>query len=80
MKIAKITLFRLSILDRYLLRQLIIFCIFSVSLFASVGVTIGTVSELTYKINEYNLPINIDDLNGHISLSIVLICHKIADT
>jgi len=50
---------KLSILDRYLLTQLIIFFIFSVSLFATVGVTIGTVSELTYKINEHNLPINI---------------------
>ncbi|MEM9273158.1 MAG: LptF/LptG family permease [Cyanobacteria bacterium P01_F01_bin.143] len=50
---------KLSILDRYLLTQLIIFFVFSVSLFASVGVTIGTISELTYKINEHNLPINI---------------------
>ncbi|MGK7897301.1 MAG: LptF/LptG family permease [Xenococcus sp. (in: cyanobacteria)] len=55
----KLPLVRLSILDRYLLAQLIVFFIFSVSLFASVGVTIGTVSDLTYKINEYNLPLAI---------------------
>ncbi len=53
----KITSFRLSILDRYLLNQLTIFFIFSVSLFASVGVTIGTVSDLTNKITEHNLPL-----------------------
>ncbi len=55
----KIPSFRLSILDRYLLNQLTIFFIFSVSLFASVGVTIGTVSDLTNKINEHNLPLTI---------------------
>ena len=54
----KIPSVRLSILDRYLLNQLIIFFIFSVSLFASVGVTIGTVSDLTYKVSEHNLPLN----------------------
>lgn len=53
----KLLSIRLSILDRYLFSQLIVFFIFSVSLFASVGVTIGTVSDLTYKINEYNLPL-----------------------
>ena len=53
----KFTSIKISILDRYLLNQLIVFFIFSVSLFASVGVTIGTVSDLTYKINEYNLPL-----------------------
>ncbi len=55
----KITSFRLSILDRYLLNQLTIFFIFSVSLFASVGVTIGTVSDLTNKITEHNLPLTL---------------------
>ena len=55
----KLTSIRLSILDRYLLSQLIVFFIFSVSLFTSVGVTIGTVSDLTYKINEHNLPLAI---------------------
>ncbi len=53
----KFTFVKISILDRYLLNQLIFFFIFSVSLFASVGVTIGTVSDLTYKINEHNLPL-----------------------
>ncbi len=53
----KFTSIKISILDRYLLNQLIFFFIFSVSLFASVGVTIGTVSDLTYKINEHNLPL-----------------------
>ena len=49
----------ISILDRYLLSQLTFFFIFSVSLFASVGVTIGTVSDLTNKITEHNLPLTI---------------------
>ena len=49
---------RLSILDRYLLSQLLDFFLFSVSLLATVGVTIGTVADLTYKINEHNLPLN----------------------
>ncbi len=55
----KIISFKLSIFDRYILSQLIVFFIFSVSLFATVGVTIGTVSDLTYKINEHNLPLTI---------------------
>ena len=53
----KLTPVRLSILDRYLLSQLLVFFLFSVSLLATVGVTIGTVADLTYKINEHNLPL-----------------------
>ena len=55
----KLKTIKISILDLYLLRQLTIFFVFSVSLFAAVGVTIGTVSELTYKVGEHNLPLAI---------------------
>ena len=55
----KLKTLKISILDLYLLRQLTIFFVFSVSLFAVVGVTIGTVSELTYKVGEHNLPLAI---------------------
>ena len=55
----KLTPFQLSILDRYIFDKITVFFIFSVSLFTSVGVTIGTVSDLTYKINEHNLPLAI---------------------
>ena len=55
----KLKTIKISILDFYLLRQLIILFIFSVSLFAAVGVTIGTASELTYKVTENNLPLAI---------------------
>ena len=50
---------RISLLDRYILRQLSLFFLFSVGLFSSLGVTIGTVSDLGYKVTEYNLPIPI---------------------
>ena len=47
----------LSVLDRYLLQQLVWFFGFSVSLLTALGVAIGTVSELAYKVSEYQLPI-----------------------
>ena len=49
--------FYISVLDRYLVWQLGWFFLFSVGLFTALGVAIGTVSELAYKINEYQLPI-----------------------
>ncbi len=44
-------------MDRYLLQELSYFFLFSVSLLTSLGVAIGTVSDLAYKITEYQLPI-----------------------
>lgn len=50
---------RISLLDRYIAHQLTLFFVFSVGLLSSLGVAIGTVSDLAYKINEYSLPIPI---------------------
>ena len=50
---------QISLMDRYLIRQLSWFFLFSVSLLTSLGVAIGTVSELAYKVSEYRLPIPI---------------------
>jgi len=49
--------YRLSLIDRYIIKQLSLFFLFSVGLFTSLGVTIGTVSDLGYKVTEYSLPI-----------------------
>jgi len=46
-------------MDRYLIQELSWFFLFSVSLLTSLGVAIGTVSELVYKITEFELPITI---------------------
>lgn len=50
---------RLCVMDRYLLQQLSWFFLFSVSLLTALGVAIGTVSDLAYKVSEYRLPIPI---------------------
>lgn len=47
---------RLSLIDAYIIQKLITFFLFGVGLFTSLGVTIGTVSDLIYKITEYSLP------------------------
>ncbi|MGL4883740.1 MAG: LptF/LptG family permease, partial [Waterburya sp.] len=46
-------------MDYYIINQLSLFFLFSVCLLSSLGVAIGTVSDLTYKITEYNLPITV---------------------
>lgn len=51
--------FRLSLIDYYLINELSYFFLFSVGLFSSLGVALSTISDLAYKITEYNLPINI---------------------
>ena len=48
---------RISLIDRYLVKELSVFFLFSVGLFSSLGVTIGTISDLGYKITEHQLPI-----------------------
>ena len=50
---------RVSLIDRYLVKELSVFFLFSVGLFSALGVTIGTVSDLGYKITEHKLPIPI---------------------
>ena len=49
----------ISVLDRYLIGQLCWFFLFSASLFTALGVSIGTVSELAYKVSEYQLPMTV---------------------
>jgi len=49
--------YQISVLDRYLIQQLSWLFIFCVSLLTALGVAIGTVSELAYKVSEYQLPI-----------------------
>jgi lipopolysaccharide export system permease protein len=56
-KLKYIFRFRLSLVDRYIINQLSWFFLFSVGLFSALGVTIGTVSDLGYKVTEYHLPI-----------------------
>ena len=48
---------RISLVDRYIVTEFSGFFLFSVSLFSSLGVAIGTASDLAYKITEYQLPI-----------------------
>jgi lipopolysaccharide export system permease protein len=53
----KLLIFKLSILDRYLLGELTTIFLFSVGIFSSVGVAVGTLSDLGNKISEFNLPL-----------------------
>ena len=62
--------YRLPLIERYILSQLGCFFLFSVGLFTSLGVTIGTVSDLGYKVTEYNLPIPV---------AILIFCYKIPE-
>ena len=48
---------QVSVLDRYLVWQLSWFFLFSVALLTALGVAIGTISDLAYKVSEYRLPI-----------------------
>jgi lipopolysaccharide export system permease protein len=47
---------KLSLIDKYILRELSSFFLFGVGLFTALGVAIGTLSDLIYKITEYHLP------------------------
>ena len=60
----------IPLIDRYLVTQLSLFFLFSVGLFSALGVTVGTVSDLAYKITEYKLPI---------SVAIVIFSYKIPE-
>ncbi len=62
--------YQISLVDRYILKQLGLLFLFSVGLFSSLGVTIGTVSDLGYKVTEYNLPI---------PMAILIFCYKIPE-
>ncbi|MDJ0588712.1 MAG: LptF/LptG family permease [Pleurocapsa sp. MO_226.B13] len=50
---------QIPLIDRYIVSQLSLFFLFSLGLFSALGVTIGTVSDLAYKITEYKLPISV---------------------
>jgi lipopolysaccharide export system permease protein len=58
-RIKKLLVFRVSLMDYYIINQLSLFFLFNVGLLSSLGVAIGTVSDLAYKITEYNLPITV---------------------
>ncbi|MEM8719140.1 MAG: LptF/LptG family permease [Cyanobacteria bacterium P01_G01_bin.39] len=60
----------ISVLDRYLIGQLSVFFSFSVSLFTSLGVAIGTISDLAAKVSDYQLPIDV---------AILIFCYKIPE-
>ncbi len=67
----KLLLFlKLPLIDRYITNELVLFFLFSVGLLSSLGVAIGTVSDLAYKTTEYNLPI---------SVAILIFCYKIPE-
>ena len=57
-------------MDRYIVTEFGGFFLFSVSLFSSLGVAIGTASDLAYKITEYRLPIPV---------AIQVFCYKIPE-
>lgn len=50
---------KVKLLDQYIWQQLIFVFIGSLGFLAGLGATVGTVSDLTYKISEYNLPLTV---------------------
>ena len=48
---------KFSLLDTYIVREIIVFFLLSVGIFSSLGVAVGTISDLAYQITEYSLPI-----------------------
>lgn len=62
MKLSKFYFFKLSfsplsVLDRYVAVELSSIFLFSVGMFSSVGVAVGTLSDLANKISDHNLPV-----------------------
>jgi lipopolysaccharide export system permease protein len=55
----KLLISRLSILDRYIFGELSSIFVFSIGIFSSVGVAVGTLSDLGNKISEFNLPLTV---------------------
>ena len=49
----------IPLLERYILQKLSWVFLFSVCLLSSMGVAIGTVSDLVYKVTEYSLPLSV---------------------
>jgi lipopolysaccharide export system permease protein len=61
---------QISLMDRYIFQQLSWFFLFSVSCLTALGVAVGTVAELAYKISELHLPLGI---------AIFIFCYKIPE-
>jgi lipopolysaccharide export system permease protein len=61
---------QISLMDRYLFQQLSWFFLFSVGCLTALGVAVGTVAELAYKISEFQLPLRI---------AIFIFCYKIPE-
>lgn len=51
--------FRISVLDRYLLKQLLLPFLFGVAAFSSIGVSVGALFDLIRQITQVNLPLDI---------------------
>jgi lipopolysaccharide export system permease protein len=60
----------ISLMDRYIFQQLGWFFLFSVCCLTALGIAVGTVAELAYKISEFQLPIRI---------AIFIFCYKIPE-
>jgi lipopolysaccharide export system permease protein len=69
-RIKKLLVYQVSLMDYYIINQLSLFFLFNICLLSSLGVALGTVSDLAYKITEYNLPITV---------AIVIFCYKIPE-
>lgn len=59
-----------SVLDIYLLKQLLLLFVLTVALLSGVGVSLGMLSELAYQISNYNLPLVV---------AIKIFCYKIPE-
>jgi lipopolysaccharide export system permease protein len=51
--------FRISVLDVYLLKQLLLPFLFGVAAFSSIGISVGALFDLIRKITQFNLPLDI---------------------
>ena len=59
-KLLEIGIFRVySLLDRYIISEISLIFLFGLGILASLGVAIGTLSDLGYKVSEFNLPLHL---------------------
>jgi lipopolysaccharide export system permease protein len=61
---------QISLMDRYIFQQLSWFFLFSVTCLTALGVAVGTIAELAYKISEFQLPLRI---------AIFVFCYKLPE-
>jgi lipopolysaccharide export system permease protein len=59
-KLLEIGVFRVySLLDRYIVSEISLIFLFGLGILASLGVAIGTLSDLGYRVSEFNLPLHL---------------------